>query len=218
MARVLLGLVAVLGLLNRGPTLAAPGDPKAPPKTSSTAGPLTFNVDAFLRDHDKNKDGYLTRDELPADLRPRFSQLDTNKDGKISREELQKGILHLQPRRRASDLVFVLIEMSDCDADCQGEVQRAYDILRKLDTNKNGKIDPHELKAMREELVQRRLDHLFKQLDTNKDGRISRDEARGQVREDFDKIDRNKDGSIDRDELLRAATRRPMGSGTPGRR
>ena len=104
--------------------------------------------------------------------------------------------------------------MSDCDDACHGEVQRAYDILRKLDKNKDGKIDADELKAAREQIVKDRVDYLFKELDKNKDDKISRDEAQGMLRQDFDQIDRNKDGFIDREELTRAATARLEAAGS----
>jgi Ca2+-binding EF-hand superfamily protein len=114
-----------------------------------------------------------------------------------------------QAQRRPSDLVYLLIEMSDCDEGCQGELQHIYDVLRTLDKNKNGKIDADELKAMRHQLIEQRADHLIKRLDTNNDGKISRAEAKGQLKEDFDRIDVNKDGFIERDELIRAISEKP---------
>jgi uncharacterized protein (TIGR03000 family) len=167
-----------------------------------------FDLDRFIADYDANKDGRLSRNELPPELRPAFDRIDADKDGKVSREELERGIAHLQPSRRPSDLIHVLIEMSDCDDACHGELQRAYDILRKLDKKKDGKIDADELKAAREQIVKDRVDYLFKELDKNKDGKISRDESQGMLRQDFDQLDRNKDGFIDREELTRAATAR----------
>jgi uncharacterized protein (TIGR03000 family) len=169
---------------------------------------LHFDVDEFIKDYDKNGDGFLQRDEVPPYLRDRFDELDTNKDGKLSREELEKGAVHLQPRRRPSDVVFLLIEISDCDDDCEGELQRAYDALRKLDTKKDGKIDPEALKTVRQELLEERVDNIIKELDTDKDGKISRKEAKGPIKRNFDEIDTNKDGFIDRDELLKAASER----------
>jgi Ca2+-binding EF-hand superfamily protein len=180
--------------------------------------PLHFDIDGFFKDHDKNKDGYLTRDEFPPALRPAFDRIDTNKDGKVSREELARGIVHLAPRRRPSDLIYTLIEMSDCDEECAGEVQRAYDILRKLDKNRDGKIDPEELKMERERIIKHRVDSLFKQLDTNQDGRISREEAKGPIRQNFDEIDRNRDGYIDREELMKAAMEKPTNIPPPPER
>jgi Ca2+-binding EF-hand superfamily protein len=114
-----------------------------------------------------------------------------------------------QPQRRPSDLVYLLIEMSDCDEGCQGELQHIYDVLRTLDKNKDGKLDADELKAMRHQLIEQRADHLIKQLDADKDGKISRSEAKGQLKKDFDRIDTNRDGFIDRDELIHAISEKP---------
>ena len=112
----------------------------------------------------------------------------------------------MHPAHRPSDLINVLIEMSASDDICEGEIQRSYDILRNLDKNRDGKIDPAELKTARAKIVEDRVDYLFTELDKNKDGKIDRSEAKGMMLHDFDKIDRNKDGLIDRAELTRAAT------------
>ena len=134
--------------------------------------------------------------------------MDTNKDGKLSREELEAGAAYLQPRRRPSDVVNLLIEAGDADEESRQELQTIYDQLRKLDKNHDGKIDADEIKEMGERLIQERVDGLIEDLDVNHDGKISRDEARGRLKRDFDKIDLNKDGFIDRDELLKAARER----------
>jgi Ca2+-binding EF-hand superfamily protein len=173
-------------------------------------------VDRFFQQYDRNKDGYLERNELPEPLREQFDQLDANHDGKISTKELQRGMASLMPKRRPSDMIYVLIEMSDCEDGCTAEVQRDYEILRRLDKNKNGQIDPDELQAERERLIKARVDHLFKDLDTNHDGKISREEARGQIRADFDQLDRNRDGFIDQNELRHAAQQRPPQAARPG--
>lgn len=106
---------------------------------------------------------------------------------------------------RLSEAVRTLIETSGDDEAGAEEVQRIYDILRKLDVNKDGKIDPKALKAEGDRIAEERVDGVFKRLDVNKDGKISREEAKGLIKEHFDKIDTNKDGFIDRDELLKAA-------------
>ena len=98
-----------------------------------------------------------------------------------------------------------LIEMTDSEQGCVLEVQRIYDMLRKLDTGKNGKIDPAALKAERERIVAERVKAVFNRLDTNRDGKISKDEAKGLIKEHFNKIDRNGDGVITYEELLQAA-------------
>jgi Ca2+-binding EF-hand superfamily protein len=206
MLKLRLGAAAVVTLLTA--VLAAPGQEPANKSTKNVApqrGALQFDVDSILKQHDRNGDGYLQRDELPRRLRDRFDELDTNHDGKLSREELRQGIVHLQPRHRASDVVFVLVEMSGHDADSVVELQQMYDMLRRLDANRDGKIDADKLKAMRHSLLKERVEGLIEDLDVNHDGKISREEARGRIKEHFDKIDTNHDGFVDSDELLRAA-------------
>jgi len=171
-------------------------------------GPLV-DVDAFMKEYDRDKDGYLSKDEMPDWLHYNFDRLDANKDGKISKEELQKGMAYLQQRRRPSDVVIVLVEMSDCDEGCSEELQRAYAYLYKLDKNKDGKLDAKELEAGRKQAWEERVDRLIKRLDANKDGKISKKEAKGMVLEHFDQLDKNKDGFIDRDELLAGASAKP---------
>jgi Ca2+-binding EF-hand superfamily protein len=187
------------------PGTVKPGEPERPP-----AG-LQFNVEGFLKDFDRDRDGSLSREELPQRLRHHFEQVDVDKDGKLNRDELSRGIVYLQQQRRPSDVVFILIEMSDCDEGCVGEVQHAYDVLRRLDKNQDGKIDPAELKAAREQLVRERVGGLIKELDADRDGRISKEEARGMIREDFAKLDTSRDGFLSHDELLRGAMAVPAG-------
>jgi len=186
----------------------------SPPRAKDEARPAgkarpLFDTDEFLKEYDRNKDGFLTRDELPLRFRHNFDKLDTNKDGKLSKEELEKGVAHLSPSRKPSDFVFVLIEMSDCDECCAEELQVVYDALRKMDRNNDGKLTAEELKGAREELMQKRITAIFDELDTNKDGKISREEARGMVRHHFLDLDTDKDGFVSRDELMKAAVEKP---------
>jgi Ca2+-binding EF-hand superfamily protein len=223
--RILFGSIALLAIMTLSVAAsqeppASPDAPKQPPPVAKVpptpVKPLPFDHEAFLRDHDKNRDGYLQAEELPSEYRGAFARMDTNRDGKLSRDELLNGAAYLQPRRRSSDFVYMMIEMSDLDDDSPIEVQRAYDILRGLDKNRDGKIDAEELKTGRERIVSNRVDYLFGQLDANKDGRISRAEARGMVRQNFPQIDRNRDGFIEREELRQAILEKPsVGTSAP---
>ncbi len=112
---------------------------------------------------------------------------------------------HLGRLRRLSDSIRTLVEMGESDPAAVEDLQRIYDELRKLDTSKNGKIDPNALKAEADNILQERVNAVFNRLDTNKDGKISRDEAHGLIKEHFDRIDTNKDGFIEKDELMKAA-------------
>jgi len=209
MLRALCYSVPALAVVVGGLVLAADSKPRDQEKGKRSPAPLGLPADVarFIKEHDHNNDGFLQREELPQEMRGNFGRIDTNKDGKLSPQELQRGFAYLQPQRRPSDLVFVLIEMSDCDECCAEELQRLYDVLRQMDKDRDGKIDPTELKAARERCVTDRVDVLMKALDRNKDGKISREEARGLIREHFDRIDRNGDGFINRQELTGAAHR-----------
>lgn len=187
---------------------ALPAADVKPDKKEGPNAQRPFDADRFLERFDKNKDGFIQREELPERLRYGFEQVDTNKDGKLSREELEKGFVYLQRQRRPADLVQVLVEMSDADENSREELQYIYDHLRKIDKNNDGKFDADELKAAREKIVSDRVDEIFQDLDENKDGKISKDEARGRLKENFDKIDLNHDGFVDREELIKAATER----------
>jgi len=216
--RRLVFLIPLLAFLAAG--LAANEDRKeskggdSRPKAKDEARPggkarPIFDADEFIKEYDRNKDGFLSKDELPGRFRHNFDKLDADKDGKLSKEELEKGVTHLMPARKPSDFVFVLVEMSDCDECCAEELQVVYDFLRKVDRNNDGKIAAEELKGAREALVEKRISGIFEELDTNKDKKISREEARGMVKRHFDELDADKDGFVSRDELMKAAAAKP---------
>jgi len=123
---------------------------------------------------------------------------------------------HRDQPYRVFDTVRTLIEMAEADADCAADLQATYDLLRKLDANKDGKLDPTALKAEANSVLQDRVKNVFARLDANKDGKISQDEARGLIKEHFANIDTNKDGLIDSDELLQAARQRSQRATTQG--
>jgi len=199
-------IVAGLGAGEDRKEKRPPDKPAAKNEAKPTRPAHLFDVDEFMKEYDRNKDGSLSKDELPERFRHVFDKLDTDKDGKISRAELEKGIAYMQSQRRPSDFVFVLVEMSDCDECCADELQVVYNFLRKLDKNNDGKIEADELKAGRSALVKKRIDGIFAELDANKDGKISKEEARGFISRHFKELDANKDGFISRDELEKGAT------------
>jgi len=56
------------------------------------AAALKMQGEQALRALDKNKDGKLSRSEIPARLLPLFNRLDTNKDGFVTEDEIKAGL------------------------------------------------------------------------------------------------------------------------------
>ncbi len=184
---------------------------KAPPAgdnkgASEKKNEYRFDAKVFLTDHDANKDGKLSKDELPAAAQDNFAQIDTNKDGAISAEELQAHADRMAAERpQLIEIVYYTIDLPEEKVTTQ-ELQTAYDQLRKLDKNNDGKIDASEVKSHREERLQQRCDTICSSLDRNKDGKISKDEARGIWKVNFVQLDKNKDGMLDKEEIKGACT------------
>jgi len=219
MSRSKTAALILCGLLSGGLVFAGEDKPKGQSKDQGErqqqAQPSQandqFDVDGFLRKYDMNKDGFIQRDELPADMRDQFDELDLNKDGKLSREELlrhgEKMARHarhfmFRHQHQPVESVFIIIERAGTHAPSLDRLQRTYDVLRMIDANKDGKIDQEELQAAREKIREHRVDGLLKEF--GKDGRISKEQAQGWLRDNFDRLDLNQDGYLDRNELLRA--------------
>jgi Ca2+-binding EF-hand superfamily protein len=136
----------------------------------------------FIKRFDKNGDGFLTRDELPANLAAAFDRIDTNKDGKISRSEAQGQLAQNFDR---------------FDTNKDGFLDRAelLAVARRMAAGPAG-ARPGSGPGAGAEPVRNAVD--FDALDKNADGRLTREELRGTPYFDkFDEIDTNKDGKID---------------------
>ena len=167
MIRTPLLLALLLGTSASGIALAAdtPTTPAPRPARLDTNGDGVIDrseaaakprLAAKFDELDKNKDGKLSRDELPRWQHgrrghggERWAKLDVNKDGRISREEAKAD-----PRLAAR--------------------------FDQLDLNKDGYLD----KADRELRMKQHRDAWFAAADTNKDGQLSKaefDAAKGQM-------------------------------------
>jgi Ca2+-binding EF-hand superfamily protein len=188
------------------------GQNKVPP---GLARLLSLTPEEFIKRFDKNKDGFLTKDELPPRLAAIFERADQNKDGKLDANEVDQMLRALRQRLTP-------------DANKGGkpannpEVGRRVDeIFTRLDTNKDGKISRDEAKGP--------LQTYFDQIDVNKDGFLDKAEVRraverflqqrpqdaGKSKEaakpaapepkipDFDSFDLDADGRLSREELSR---------------
>ena len=172
MTRKTLLTLAVLTALAAGTAFAATAPAPGVSATSAQSAPrakldsngdgIVDRTEAASHPHmvgkfdelDKNKDGKLTKDEMPVrhgrghDKRghgPReaMSKLDTDKDGRISRAEATAG---------------------------EGRMASRFD---DMDANKDGYVDraDHEIRA------KQRKDEWFASADTDKDGKLSRAEV-----------------------------------------
>jgi Ca2+-binding EF-hand superfamily protein len=190
-------------------------------KIDAKKGEITVKY-ADVNNKEQHKTFQLIRDVKLLDETGRVVAIDVFESGGealiLAREgklmELRRAP-QAHPGHRLSDAVKTLIEMTDSEEGCLQELQRIYEMLRKLDTNKNGKIDVTELKAERERIVADRVREVFDRLDTNKDHKISKEEAKGLIKEHFDRIDRNKDGVITYEELLQAAREKHAQKASP---
>ncbi len=224
MQRLLLGTFTLLAFMAGSLLTAEEKDKKDKDNKKPTAATVT-KVDAKkgeitvkytdTQGKEAEKTFHLTKDIHLFDETGRAAAIDVFESGhdvliveaEGQLKELRRAPSAPRPYSLASQ-VRTLVEMSAYDPASGEELQRIYDELRKLDTAKDGKIDAKALKAASDRIAEERVDGLIKRLDVNKDGKISREEAKGLIKENFDKIDTNKDGFIDRDELLKAAMER----------
>jgi Ca2+-binding EF-hand superfamily protein len=212
-SRFILALVLwfVLGLVSSA------ADPKNPQQADPRPVPpvlaelLKGNAQDFIRRFDKDKKGYLKKDDLPPRLANLFMRGDKNGDGKLDRQEVAQLLNELRKR----------YGMDKPAAPSKEEVERVVNqILARMDTNKDGKISRDE--------AQGNIKAAFDQLDKNKDGFLDRNELRQaavrflanrrnqqpqsrpsqprppelRVEEpDFDALDLNADGRLTREEL-----------------
>jgi Ca2+-binding EF-hand superfamily protein len=215
-----LGCISMLAATAQQPAATgqaqpAPGTPTAGQAGSQANGQNQgnnaprFDAARFLKDHDKNKDGKLSKDELPMVTEKEFNEIDSNHDGFITQQELQNHAdLMARQRPQLVEVILYAIDVPEEPLNIN-EVQAAYDELRKLDKNHDGKIDENELKAYRDQRRKERIDAIFNALDRNKDGKIEKDEARGIWADNFDKLDKNHDGVLERSEVEAAASTEP---------
>jgi Ca2+-binding EF-hand superfamily protein len=187
------------------PPQAKPDPKKLPPQIAEL---FKLNADEFIARLDKNKDGTLTRDEVPPFLANNFAKIDSNGDGKLDRQEVAR-MLDVVRKRFGVDAAPAMPA-----ANPQIEkIVAAF--LQRLDTDKDGKISQKEAEG-------KPLGKAFARFDKNKDGFLDRAELRVLAAQtlakgpkkgppaaagfprnqpDFDALDANADGRLTREEL-----------------
>jgi Ca2+-binding EF-hand superfamily protein len=197
------GLVLTLGFAATRATAAPQPRPR-----QQVMQLLRGSVEDFIKHFDKNKDGVLTKDELPPFLARMFPRIDTNGDGQLDRQEIAVFMQRLRQQARKNNNKF--------QPRAQQIERVVNNILQRMDTDKDGKISRKEARG--------RVAQLFNQLDTNNDGFVDKQELRQlalrilanrgngaggggrgvgaqNARPDFDALDLNADGRLTRAEL-----------------
>jgi len=183
-------------------------NPQVPPFVTLL---LNGGVDNFIKRFDKNKDGVLSKDEVPPGLAKIFDRFDTNNDGKLDKPEIEK-LLEAMRRRFGENNKKPEPNPNKNNPANNPMVERMVDrLLEQMDANKDGKISKTE--------AQGKIAKFFEQLDINKDGFLDREELRkaaarcvanqagkgepGQLRRgpEFDDLDKNADGRLTPNEL-----------------
>jgi Ca2+-binding EF-hand superfamily protein len=128
------------------------------------------SADDFIKQFDKKKQGYLTKDDVPPFLAANFDKFDTNKDGKLDKGEVERMLQVLRKRLEAGGPPAKgdgpplkgpggltgksLADFDVLDKKADGRITRdmvkgtIYESLfDTIDTNKDGKIDRKEFEA-----------------------------------------------------------------------
>lgn len=129
---------------------------------------------------------------------------------------LSIGSLRAQQEERTPPSPEEIIKQSDKNEDGQISMDEADRMLKRdfkrLDSNKDGQLSLEELKAVKKNARSQQgrqgqrpsTEQIFADLDGDEDGKISKKEAKGPLKQHFDKIDTDEDGFITKEELEKA--------------
>ncbi len=174
----------------------------------------------FIRQNDDNDDGVIVRSEMPRGMYDEFQRIDTNDDRRLTRQEIasyaaqtgeqlanrsrQQSGSNRQSGQQESDpmsTAYVWVIDANHGHMDREDLQKAYSVLSKLDTDSNGEISQDELEQGREEMVAEWCDKCFDALDDDSDNRLTRNEAANSMfAKSFDQYDRNNDDQLTKSE------------------
>ncbi|MCB1091849.1 MAG: hypothetical protein KDL87_09975 [Verrucomicrobiae bacterium] len=212
----------------RGPE-GSPGTPGGPGGGGGGGGQMFERAD-------KNGDGKLTQDEVPAEAWERIGRADKDGDKAVTREEMVALFREGgggRPGGQGGMDGGRLFEMADRNKDgkiTQDEAGERWERMAQLDKNGDGAISKDEFPQMGAGGPGRGgpdgrpgagggggAGAIFGQSDKNGDGKLSQDEVSAEMWERLSKADKNADGLVSQEELSSAYGDRP-GAGKGGDR
>lgn len=115
-----------------------------------------FNVEQMFEKHDANKDGKLTKDEMPERASKMFDRVDQDKDGAITKAEAEAAKEKFKKKRHERHGKFQAKMMEKFDTNKDGKVSQAEftDFTMKkfaeIDADGDGNVTKEELKKHRD--------------------------------------------------------------------
>ncbi len=204
------------------PEGAPPEDgPPMPPPNAPDAPWVREMATGILERCDRDGDGRLVGDEIPAKGRLDLSKADRNGDGAVDLLELTLVLSERAPDR-AGDAGPLARKLKQMDANQDGAIEKAEwqgppERFDRIDADRDGRITEAEVKQAlaaagggEGRWMDKSADAAFRRFDADQDGRITAAEWKGR-RESFQRLDANQDGAITREELT------PKGPGRRGK-
>ena len=206
---------------------ARPGGPEggAPKGGPGVPGGPQAGRGEFFKNADKNNDGKVSKDEVPAEAWERLGKLDKDSDGAVSKEEMAAmagrggpggpGVGGPQMFERADKNKDGKISKDEAP-------DQAWERLSKLDKDGDGAVSKEEMAAMAGPGgpggpgggPQGGPGAMFSRFDTDKDGKLAKSEVPAEMWEKLSKADENADGLVSKEELEGAYSKR---EGSPGK-
>jgi Ca2+-binding EF-hand superfamily protein len=166
----------------------------------------------MLQRFDTDRDGKVTKDELQAQLKKRFADMDLNNDGKIDdadRPPMMRGQEGAAGASfgRGRGRGMGMDGMAAADANKDGVITLDEFIaqgMKRFDTfdrNKDGVVDKADFEALKKETADYRVKRFIHAYGADKDGKVSKEQFYSKAKERFAQMDVNGDGKITREDM-----------------
>lgn len=162
----------------------------------------------FFNHYDRNRDGFISQNEMSPKLKRQYASYDKNGDGRLDIEEfryLREG--KVQSYRASQPFTFNHFDRNRDGLIVQGEMSNKLKRkFRSYDQNGDGMLNRTEFRNLRRGYVQNNRyrssnPNSFYYYDTNGDGYITQNELTGKFKENFFAFDANGDARITHQEF-----------------